>query len=68
MAWWSWWFNSATQYFPTKFTPLYQGSSSKTWGEDNLTLLIEQSVSSREIQDVELFVYTYNLVLWSVLY
>ena len=50
------------------FNPLYQGISSNFLDEDNLTTRIEESVASRELKGVELFVFTDNLVFESVFY
>ena len=49
-------------------TSIYQGSSSNIQNGYNLTSQIEQSVANMELKDVELFVFTYNLVFHSVFY
>ena len=52
--------------YSREFFPLYQGRSSKFREGDNLTMTIEQSFSSGELQSVELFILTKNMVFESV--
>ena len=51
-----------------EFTPLYQGRSSHFVEGGNLTTRIEESVDSGDLKDVELFVFTDNLVFDHVFY
>ena len=53
---------------PEKFTPFYQGRSSKFPEGDNLTTKIDECVASGELKDVGLFVLMDNLILDSVFY
>ena len=52
---------------PIQFTVLYQGRSSNVIEGNNLTYHIEHGVANGELQDVELFVFTDNLVFKSVI-
>ena len=45
-----------------EFCPLYQGRSPNFQEGKNLTTKIDQSVASGELHDVELFVFTKNMV------
>ena len=51
-----------------EFCTFYQGRQSNFREEYNLKIRIEQSVSSGELQDVELFVFANNMVFESVYY